>query len=431
MLARADELARRWAIALILARPLDGIGEVPLGELAREAPLLCAQALRAVQSDVELERLTGRGAPTGREDSAAARRLAAICGVRDPAAIVDAVEALRGVLWEALLGELKEPPARLVGDIADRLSYVCAALLAAAIETARPPAGERGGDAQGAVGPSVPATRVRPREPSLASAAGSDAVIVDERPPASAASSVKERPPSRAESPPQPLPEPPSQPAPAPWASRGRERPLSWDESPPVPPRATRARAGLPPWDRPQPVLPGAPEAEIEIRDERGEEGPAAWIGSIGAQLERFERDSLPFAVLLVELVDIERLHRRESPEELSRLAGQMERALAAEIGAPSSGSLTRERPGRWWLLAPGTVRARAERLAERLAHAVASGASHRGAPLAVAIGTAVCPEDGRETAALAAHADVGLYAARSTVRSPAARRAAPVDESA
>lgn len=435
MLARADELARRWAIALILARPLDGIGEVPLGELAREAPLLCAQALRAVQSDVELERLTGRGAPTGREDSAAARRLAAICGARDPAAIVDAVEALRGVLWEALLGQLNEPPARLVGDIADRLSYVCAAVLAIGIETARPPARERGGDAQGGGDVPAPATRVAAREPSLASATGSEAVIVDERPPASAASSAHERPPSRVEPQrrPQAQPEPPSQSAPElePRASRGQERPLSWDESPPVPPRATRARAGLPPWDRPQPVLPGAPEAEIEIRDERGEEGPAAWIGSIGAQLERFERDSLPFAVLLVELVDIERLHRRESPEELSRLAGQMERALAAEIGAPSSGSLTRERPGRCWLLAPGTDRAGAERLAERLAHAVASGASHRGEPLAVAIGTAVCPEDGRETAALAAHADVGLCAARSTVRSPAARRAAPVDESA
>ncbi len=399
LLARADELARRWAIALILARRFDAIGEIPLAELAREAPPLCAQALRAVQSDVELDRLTGRGAPSGREDSAAARRLAAICGAHEAAALADAVEALRGVLWEALLDQLHEPSARLVGDIGDRLAHVCAAALATAIETASFSEHERADDAQGTVEASASAARVAAREPPPASAAAGPAVIVDEHAHAGAASSE-------------------------------RERPLSWDESPPIPPRASRARLAPLEWEE-RSALPDAPEPEIEIRDERGEEGPAAWIGSIGAQLERFERDALPFAVLLVELVDIERLRRRESPEELSRLASEMERALAAEVGAAPSGSLTRERPGRCWLLAPGTDRAGAQRLAERLERAVALGVSYRGAPLAVAIGTAVCPEDGREAAALAAHADVGLYAARLAIRGPASRRAAPVDESA
>jgi hypothetical protein len=41
-----------------------------------------------------------------------------------------------------------------------------------------------------------------------------------------------------------------------------------------------------------------------------------------------------------------------------------------------------------------------------------------------------VCPDDGREAAALAAYADVGLYAARSAVRASALRPATPVDES-
>ncbi len=428
VLARSGELARRWAIALILARPPEAIDEVPLSSLAREAPPLCAQALRAVQSDVELERLTGRGAPSGREDSAPAQRLAAICGAREAAALVDAVEALRGVLWEALLDQLSEPSARLVGDIGDRLTYVCAAALAAAMETASSWERERPGDAQGVVAAPASLTRGAAVERSPAAEAASAAVIVDERPREGSAADAQERPPSSQE--PSPTPATPATPTPALRASHGRERPLSWDESPPVPPRASRARMGPPAWEEP-PVLREAPEAEIEIRDERGEEGPAAWIGSIGAQLERFERDAQPFAVLLAELVDIERLRRRESVEELSRLAGEMERALATEIGATPSASLTRERPGRCWLLAPGTDRAGAERLAVRLARAVASGASHSGASLAVAIGTAVCPEDGREPAALAAHADVGLYAARASVRAPAGRRAAPVDESA
>ena len=421
LLARAEDLARAWAIAMMRVRPLAAIGELPLAELARDAPALCAQTLRAVQSDVELERLTGGGAPSGREQSAPAKRLAAISGAHDPTSLVDAVEALRGVLWQALIDQLSEPSAREVGDIADRLAYVCAAVLASSLESAPPPVPTRGDDAQGAPGVSASATRELEHVP----AAAGGAVIVDERARATAASPARERSPASDE---------PSsafeERAPALRASPAAERSLSWDESPPVPPRTAHVRARALSWDEPSPGLPGAALAEIEIRDERGEEGPAAWIGSIGAQLQRFERDALPFAVLLVELVELDRLRRRESPEELLRLAAQVERALEAD-GGGSSGSLTRESPGRCWLLAPATDRDGAERLAERLVRAVAASVSYRGEPVAVAIGTAVCPDDGREAAALAAHADVGLYAARTAARAPGPRRATPVDESA
>jgi predicted signal transduction protein with EAL and GGDEF domain len=43
-----------------------------------------------------------------------------------------------------------------------------------------------------------------------------------------------------------------------------------------------------------------------------------------------------------------------------------------------------------------------------------------------LALGAAVCPDDGRDAATLAAHADIELYAARQ-----AARMGAPVDERA
>jgi hypothetical protein len=411
VLACADELTRRWAIALILVRPLDGIGDVPLEQLAREAPSLCAQAVRAMQSDVELERLTGQGTPTGREDSAPARRLAAIAGARDSAEAVEAVEALRGVLWEALLDHLNEPSARQIGDVSDRLAHVCAAVLAAAVDAAfAPEARALADDDEPALGVPEPTVRdfSRPLPPDR------HAVIVDERARVPAA----QRGARAADDPPMPPAHPPL------------ERPLSWDESPPVPPRPAPARERPLSWDESPPTSHGAPPAEIEIRDERGGEGPAAWIGSIGAQLERFERDALPFAVLLVEFVDLERLRREQLPEELTRLAGQLEQALAAALGG-WSGSLERERPGRCWLLAPATDRIGAHRLAERLVDAVASRASRRSTPLEVAIGTAVCPEDGREAAALAAHADVGLYAARSAARTSSIRPATPVDESA
>jgi GGDEF domain-containing protein len=145
--------------------------------------------------------------------------------------------------------------------------------------------------------------------------------------------------------------------------------------------------------------------------------------------LERHEQDGLPFAVLLVELVDIERLHNAEPLGEVSRLASEVQDTLARELRPTDS--LTRERPGRYWLLTPQADGAGARMLAEQLAHAVRSSASHRGTPLEVAVGIAVCPEDGRQTSVLAAHADVGLYAARAAGRSFIDQPIATVDDPA
>jgi hypothetical protein len=378
LLARAEDLARAWAVALIGARPLADVGDIAFEHLAREAPSLCAQAVRALQSDVELDRLTGAGDASSRADSAPARQLAVIAGAADPAAAVLAVEALRGVLWEALLDELHEPSARQVGDIGDRLACVCATALATAVQAAFAPAARAALDQSedvdaireerdAGVSRVAPASGARlARECARVPEPGRRAVIVDERVPA----------------------------------------------------------ASLPPSSL------AAGTDEIEIRDvregrlERGEHGPAAWIGSIGAELEQFERGARPFAVLLVELLEIERLHAEEPPEELLALGARMEQALAEELGS-AVGSLTRERPGRCWLLMTETDRDRAHELAKRLARAVASRASNRGTPLKVAIGVAICPEDGREAAVLAAHADVGLYAARAAVRASAGERTA------
>jgi GGDEF domain-containing protein len=155
---------------------------------------------------------------------------------------------------------------------------------------------------------------------------------------------------------------------------------------------------------------------QIEIRDVRREEGPSAWIGSIGRRLERYERDAAPFAVLLVELVQIERLRHAEPVGEVSRLTAQIEDALARELRPADS--LTSESPGRYWLLALQTDGLAAQMLAERIARAVRSSVSHRGTPLEVATGIAVCPNDGLKASELAAHADVALYAARAARRS-------------
>ncbi len=228
-------------------------------------------------------------------------------------------------------------------------------------------------------------------------------------------------------------------------ASLARMEVRGWEEpSEPIEPGSPLARAttygepfslqpappGEPPETRVSPspavlideLAPAAAEPhaqagpQIEIRDVRREEGPSAWIGSIGRWLERYERDAAPFAVLLVELVDIERLCHAEPPEEVSRLASLLEDALAR--GLRPADSLTRERPGKYWLLAAQTDRAGAQALAEWIVRTVRASASYRGTSLEVAVGVAMCPDDGRQTSELAAHADVGLYAARAAGRS-------------
>ncbi len=355
LLARADELARRWAIALILARPLDRIGEIPLEDLAAEAPELFTQVIRALASETALQRLLGCGdgaASTG----GVAGRLGVLAGAADSAAAVVACEAMRGVLWDALLDELHDPQPRQVAELSDRLAAVCSAVAASL------PA--HGGQAAGA-------------PPSLR----------DEIPPEPRQAHARE---------PQP---------------RG-SGPLAQE-----PPEAISAHPG----ERDFPATPWEGQPRIEIRDVRGE-GPSAWIGSIGRRLERHQEDGLPFAVLLVEVVDMERLAQAGSPSTVSQMIAKVEGALSEELRPADL--LTRESQGRYWLVTPETDGVGVRMLAERLARSVRTSATDHGAPLEVAIGIAVCPEDGRDAATLAAHADAGVYAARASGRS-----IAPADE--
>jgi hypothetical protein len=248
LLARADELAKRWAIAMIAARPLADISDVPLEDLAREAPGLCAQFVLALDSDAELRRLVARKEVRDRERATPAGRLAALARAPDASACAEQVEALRGVLWEATLGELRDPPARLVADLSDRLALVCATALAAALEE-RPVA-------QAEEVPSVPHAGAREqvlyRAPQAAGRSG--AVLVDEREdrapresPAGrrgpgiergAVPSTEVFAADRPSTPPEPVP---AQPAPHPPRTTGR--PLPWD-TPPTNQDAPGSRGG-------------------------------------------------------------------------------------------------------------------------------------------------------------------------------------------
>jgi GGDEF domain-containing protein len=297
-----------------------------------------------------------------------------------------AAQALSETLWEALHEELIDPRSERVVELSEQLADVSMAVASLARVDTRPPS-PASSTATATIG-GAPDRSVAP-EPSAASV----------RP------GFVEQPPRSAH---------------AVHSAPSNEPAQPWEPS--VEPDASReppSRAVL--IDE---LAPAAPEPlgvqstpQIEIRDVRGEEGPAAWIGSIGRHLERHEQDGLPFAVLLV---DVERLHHAEPSGEVSRLTGHVENAvedaLARELRPADS--LTREGPGRYWLLAPQTDATGAQMLVERIARAVRASAGHGGMPLEVAVGIAVCPDDGRRASELAAHADVGLYAARAARRS-------------
>ena len=327
-----------------------------------------------------------------------------------------AAQTLSETLWEALLQELADPRPERVAELSEQLGAVAAVVASLArvdLRVREPEESARSGTVDTpARGTSDARVSDAPteRDPRIEDPRGARSTYDEPSGP-----SVEQWEPSGTDTPPVPAvlidelaeAEPPPRAGVVPEPPRTRMAPPFADAPSTRPGARARPREGDPPRKaRPQ----------IEIRDERSAEGPAAWIDSIGRRLERHEQDRSPFAVLLVELVDLERLRHAEPAEELSSLMSLLEDALARELRPADS--LTRERPGRYWLLAPQTDGPGAQALLERIARAVRSSVSHRGTPLEVAVGVAVCPEDGRRASELAAHADVGLYAARAAGRS-------------
>jgi hypothetical protein len=226
-------------VALVLERPLQRIGEVPLQRVASEGPALCAQVVRAVGSDAELELLLAPPRAGGQEDSPPAAKLGALAGARDAGEHVRAIEALRAVLWEELLSELNWPafdrlPPRLLADLADRLAHVCASALEVALS-------REAAAAARAPLPPVPGADAG-QERTDPPPGPTRAVLVDER--AEAASDA--------------------------WPGAGESAhsqpgALPWD----VPPPAERARAAPPPPAR---IDGAATEAQSEIARARPEQ---------------------------------------------------------------------------------------------------------------------------------------------------------------
>jgi GGDEF domain-containing protein len=324
-----------------------------------------------------------------------------------------AARSLSELLWEALHEELRDPPGQLIGELSERLANVSATVaVLARCGAGVPPAQQMPRVAAPPMSTSVRAPHDERPFPGESPEADNAFAAERLRSPAAERPSAGER---------------PSAVAPSAEEPSAVERSSGGASTVPVEGSSTRRDASaavlVDEWVEGRRSAPSAGVSEspgIQIRDERREQAhpareQAPWIASIERRLERYERDRVPFAVLLLELADVERLRHSELPGEVARLTGLVETVLANELRPADS--LTRESPGRYWLLTPQADALNARALAERLAEAVRDSVSHRGAPLQLAIGIALCPADGHRAAALAAHADMALYAARSTGR--------------
>lgn len=150
----------------------------------------------------------------------------------------------------------------------------------------------------------------------------------------------------------------------------------------------------------------------IAIRDARHGQDGTPWGAVVQRRLDRYLSDRERFAVLLVELLDAERLRLAQSPLDAEHQVREVEAAMVQQLRPADA--LVRESDGRYWLIAPDTDAGAARALAGRVAGAARRGAAHRGVPLEVAIGIALCPEHGLEPVSLLGHAEVDLYAAQA-----------------
>ncbi len=305
-----------------------------------------------------------------------------------------AAQQLCDVLWESLHEELSRPDVERAQALSERLAEVSSTVAMLAISE---PA---------AAFPGAPGVN-RGTPPAPAPAAPGAPTVERRTPPA----------PSR--------PDPPRSHLPPPDLRLAARSPL--EPEPPAGRRSAPTRAGEYTFTRlvdeqePSVAVEALASVEpiqpdIEIHDVRREEGPSAWVSSVGKLLSRHAEDGLPFAVLLVEIVDVAHLERSATQHDMHSLVAQVENAVGRAMRATDH--LSRETLGRYWLVAPETNGTGARMLAERLARLVRTSATHRGVPLEVAIGIAVCPDDGTEAPALAARADLGVYSARATGRS-------------
>ncbi len=368
-LADGQAPAKGWLLALVSARPLRDAPALPLPDLARDAPGLCAAVLRAVGSEAELRRLERGGDLAG-----LAARAGELAGAGGPSGAVAAVAALRTALWEALTVTMAPLDAPTTAALAERLAFVCDAVAAATLGAVA------SGGAVASPGLGAPRSAAAPLG---ASASGGAVASPGLGAPRSAAAPLGASASGGA------------------VASPG----LGAPRTAAAPPGAAASPAAAAPPGAEAPPAPASADddvASFRVRDARGD-----WEAAV----ERLAAGARPFALVALEVDDAPRLAAADEQGAAEALA-QVERAVRGELRPGDV--LGREEGGRLWIVAAELGATGARALAERLADAVATVPPLRGAALTVSIGVAASPAGGADRDELTARADQSLYAARA-----------------
>jgi GGDEF domain-containing protein len=355
LLARVDQLAKGWLLALVEDTPMPEVAAVVAGATSADAPRLCDAIVRALADDESLRRLAP-GGMLERQAAGAGLGAAAAGPARLPQRL-RSVAALHAVIWAAIVDESRGADAELIAALADRLALVMEHVREAALRSGAPP-------------PAYEAPEPPPFTP----------------PPV--------QPP-----PPEPPPEPPQ--GRLPRVRPGRHRREQMAPPPPPPPP--------PPADPPLAANLRAVEPSAALR----EPGEHLWREALEREISHAKWANTPLTLVLAVLDDAERVPAVESRDGAGAIFTRYGDAVRSVLRRGDL--LAREDDARAWVIARETGRPGGHALAERLASAVGDTVAWRGVPLTVSVGIAVLGEDGADSEALIEIAERGAFLAAAT----------------
>ena len=137
--------------------------------------------------------------------------------------------------------------------------------------------------------------------------------------------------------------------------------------------------------------------------------GPV-WPKVLEEAIGRARAGDEPLALVLVELVDADRMLAVERADGCAAVLARFGEAVRGGVGPELT--VVDHGEGRAWVIAPGADRDRALALGSRIGSAVRAAPPWRGAPLAGAVGVAVLGEDGEDGGSLIAAAEEAMFAA-------------------
>jgi GGDEF domain-containing protein len=137
--------------------------------------------------------------------------------------------------------------------------------------------------------------------------------------------------------------------------------------------------------------------------------GPG-WPRPLEEAIVRARAGGEPLAVVLVELVDADRMLAVERADECAAVLARFGEAVRGAAGPELT--IVDEGEGRVWVIAPGADRDGALALGSRIGSAVRAAPPWREAPLAGAVGVALLGDDGEDGGSLIAAAEESMFAA-------------------